>query len=141
MMSESIINQAVDAVMLLIDAMDLYSSVTRGALGTGKNLVCDLGPSEADEVYMDKNETIVLDFTLNGKHKNLQTVSDALNKIHETLTRMREYPSGDGWQIMDIQTITFPQQIGREDDNSWVMASSLAVKVVTYSRNQPHNAE
>ena len=143
MNSSSIINQAVEAVMDLIDALDLYTTISLGALGTGNDLVCGIGPSGADEVYMDKNQFIVLDFTLNGKHTDLQTLSDALNKIHEELTMMHEYPSAEGWQIIDIQTITLPQQIGREDSNAWVMASSLAVKLATYTRNQQQqqNAE
>lgn len=141
MNSVSIIDQAVDSVMDLIDEMNLYSTISKGALGTGHDLVCGIGPSGADEVYMDKNQFIVLDFTLNGKHTNLQTLSDAMNRIHEVLTMMHEYPSGHGWQIIDIQTNTLPQQIGREDSNAWVMASSLAVKLATYTRNQPQNAE
>ena len=141
MNSVSIINQAVDSVMDLIDEMNLYSTISRGALGTGNDLVCGIGPSGADEVYMDKNQFIVIDFTLNGKHTNLQTLSDTMNRIHEVLTMMHEYPSGQGWQIIDIQTITLPQQIGREDSNAWVMASSLAVKLATYTRNQQQNAE
>ena len=141
MNSSSIINQAVESVMDLIDEMNLYSTISRGALGTGNDLVCGIGPSGADEVYMDKNQFIVLDFTLNGKHTNLQTLSDAMNRIHEVLTMMHEYPSGQGWQIIDIQTITLPQQIGREDSNAWIVASSLAVKLATYTRNQPQNAE
>ena len=141
MNSSSIINQAVESVMDLIDEMNLYSTISMGALGTGNDLVCGIGPSGADEVYMDKNQFIVLDFTLNGKHTNLQTLSDAMNRIHEVLTMMHEYPSDQGWQIIDIQTITLPQQIGREDSNAWIMASSLAVKLATYTRNQQQNAE
>ena len=135
MNSVSIINQAVDAVMDLIDAMGLFSTATRGALGTGNCITCGLGPSGPDEVYYDKHQFITLDFTINGKHHNLQTLSDDLNKIHENLTMRTSYPDGNGWQIMDIQTVTLPQQIGREDNNAWIMASSLAVKVATYTRN------
>jgi len=41
------------------------------------------------------------------------------------------YPSGNGWKVVDIQTMTEPQVIGREDNGQWMMASSLLVKVET----------
>lgn len=133
--STSIINNVMDAVCDLIDALGLFALIKRGALGTGNGLSCGLAPTSPDEVYFDKNQTITLDFTINGKHDDLQTLSDAMNKIHEELTKKTSYPDGNGWQITDIQTITFPQQIGREDNNAWLMASSLGVRFSTYTRN------
>ena len=127
----SIINEAVDAVMDLIDSLDLYAPITRGALGTGSSLCCEVAPSSPSEVYLDKNKYIPLDLTINGKHTDLQTLSDAMNTIHESLTMLKGYPSGDEWQIVDISTYTEPQIIGREPDNSWFMASSLSVKIKT----------
>lgn len=127
----SIINEAVESVMDLIDAMGLYALISRGALGTGNGLCCEVGPSGAEEVYMDKNQYIILDLTINGKHSNLQTLSEAMNTIHEELTMRRVYPLGDHWQIVDISTLTEPQIVAREENNSWLMASALNVKVYT----------
>lgn len=127
----TIINAAVEAVMDLIDGLGLFALITRGALGTGKGLVCEVGPSGPDEVYMDKNQYIILDFTINGKHANLQTLSDDMNRIHQEITMLREYPFGDDWNIVDITTLTEPQIIGREDNNMWLMASALNVKIET----------
>lgn len=127
----TIINAAVEAVMDLIDGLGLFALITRGALGTGEGLVCEVGPSGPDEVYMDKNKYIILDFTINGKHANLQTLSDDMNRIHQEITMLREYPSGDDWNIVDITTLTEPQIIGREDNNMWLMASALNVKIET----------
>jgi hypothetical protein len=127
----TIINAAMEAVMDLIDGLGLFALITRGALGTGEGLVCEVGPSGPDEVYMDKNQYIILDFTINGKHANLQTLSDDMNRIHQEITMLREYPSGDDWNIVDITTLTEPQIIGREDNNAWLMASALNVKVET----------
>ena len=129
--STSILNQAIEAVMDLIDALSLFASITRGALGTGNSLTCEIGPTSPDYIWLDKNKFIPLDLTINGKHSNLQTLSDAMNLIHESLTMMFDYPSGDKWQITDIATLTEPQIIGREQDNSWMMASALIVKVAT----------
>ena len=129
--SSSVINQAVDNVMNLIDALSLFATITRGALGTGDCLTCEVGPSSPSEVWLDKNQYIPIDLTINGKHSNLQTLSDAMNTIHENLTMKRAYPYGDKWEIVDISTMTEPQVIGREQDNRWMMASALLVKVAT----------
>ena len=129
--SSSIINQVIEAVMDMIDALSLYASISRGALGTGDSLTCEIGPSSPDYIWLDKNKFLPLDITINGKHSNLQTLSDAMNTIHESLTMQTEYTSGSKWQITDIATLTEPQVIGREQDNRWMMASALLVKIAT----------
>lgn len=130
-MSESILNQAIEAVMDLIDALFLFAPITRGALSTGNSLSCEIGPTSPETVWFDKNQYIPIDLTINGKHENLQTLSDSMNLIHENLTMMTDYPEGINWQIVDISTLTEPQVIGREQDNRWMMASALLVKVAT----------
>ena len=127
----SVINQAIESVMDLIDALSLFAPIYRGALGTNNGLCCEIGPSSPEAVFMDKNQYIPLDLTINGKHDNLQTLSDAMNAIHESLTMRTSYPYGDNWKIVDITTMTEPQRIGREDSNQWLMASALLVKVET----------
>ena len=127
----SILNEAVEAAMDLIDSLDLFAPITRGALGTKSGLCCEVAPSTAQETYLDKNRYIPIDLTINGKHENLQTLSEAMNKIHEELPTMTDYTAGNGWQIVDITTATLPQIIGREANNIWIMASSLTVKVAT----------
>lgn len=129
--SSSIINQAVEKVMDLIDSLNLYAMITRGALGTGNSLVCEVAPSSPSEVYLDKNQYITVDLTINGKHSDLELLSDSMNLIHESLTMLKEYPYSENWQIVDIVTLTEPQIIGREENNDWIMASSLGVKVLT----------
>lgn len=129
--STSVLNQAIEAVMDLIDALGLYANISRGALGTGNGICCEMGPTSPDTIWLDKNKYIPIDLTINGKHENLQTLSDALNSIHENLTMMRSYPSGNNWMITDIATMTEPQIIGREPDNKWIMASALTVRLAT----------
>jgi hypothetical protein len=129
----SIINAAIEAVMDLIDALGLYANISRGALGTNEGLCCEIGPTSPESVFLDKNQYIPIDLTINGKYGNLETLSNAMNRIHESLTMMTEYPDGDNWGIVDITTMTEPQVIGRESSNNWIMASALLVKVATYT--------
>ena len=127
--SQSVINIAVEAVMDMIDGLQLFAPITRGALGIGNSLCCEIAPSVPESVYMDKNTYTPLTLALNGKHDDLQTLSEALNKITDTLSRMTEYPSGNVWQIVDITSGNLPRVIGREDNNSWVMACDLVIKL------------
>jgi len=127
--STSKLNLAIEAVITLINGMGNFAIMTRGALGTGNGLCCEVAPSVAQEIYLDKNAYIVLTLAMNGKHTNLQTLSDCLNNIIDTLTRMRSYPDGDGWEIVDITSGNLPRIIGREQDNSWLMAGDLIVKI------------
>lgn len=125
----SAINEAIEAVIGLMNDTEPFAPVTRGALPTGIGLVCEIGPSTPEEVYLDKNSYIPLDITLNGKHPNLQTLSETMNAIHSSLTRATEYPEGESWKIVDISNYTLPQIVDREDNNEWLMASALSVKV------------
>ena len=123
------INEAVESVMDLIDGMNLFAQITRGALGIGNGLTCEIAPSVPQETYLDKNVYIPLTLALNGKHDNLQTLSDALNAIVDALPRMTTYPSGNGWEIVDITAGNLPRIIGREENNQWLMAGDLIIKI------------
>ena len=52
--SSSIINQVIEAVIDLIDALKLYTSISRGALGTGDSLCCEVASSSPDYIWLDK---------------------------------------------------------------------------------------
>ena len=127
--STSVINLAVEAVMDMIDALSPFATITQGALGIGNSLCCEIAPSVPQEVYLDKNSYIPLTLALNGKHDDLQVLSDTLNNIVDTLSRKTSYTSGTGWQIVDITSGNLPRVIGREDNNSWLMACDLVVKI------------
>ena len=129
MSSTSKINLAVESVITLINGMGNFATMTRGALGSDNGLTCEIAPSYAEAVFMDKNAYFPLTLALNGKHHNLQTLSETLNNIMDTLTRSKSYPSGNGWEIVDITNGNLPRVIGREDNNSWLMACDLVIKL------------
>lgn len=127
-MTSTVIDGVMLAVIDLMNDTQPFAPVTRGALGAGNSIVCEIGPTGADAVFMDKNSLIPLDVTLNGKHSDLETLSLSLNTIFSALTRAKQYPSGNGWEIYDITVGTLPQIIGREENEGWIMAGSLDVK-------------
>ena len=127
--STSVLNLAIEAVMTEIDKLHSYSPITRGAMGTGNGLACEIAPSNTETVFMDKNSYEPVTLALNGKDFDLRLLSDTINNILDTLSRMKTYPSGDGWEIVDITKGILPRIIGREDNNAWLMAADLVVKI------------
>ena len=127
--STSVVNLAVESVMDMIDAMKPFATITRGALGTGNGLCCEIAPTNTDTVFMDKESYIPLTLALNGKHDDLQVLSETLNNIMDTLTRKTVYTSGNGWEIVDITNGNLPRVIGREGNGSWLMSCDLIVKL------------
>lgn len=132
--STSRINLAIEAVINLINTLGLFATMTRGALGSKEGLAAEIGPTSPETVFLDKHQYIPVDLTINGKHSKLRTLTDAMNLIHEYLTMLTQYPSGDGWAVVDITTLTEPQVIAREEENQWLMASALLVKVQTFDK-------
>ena len=127
----SVINEVVEAVIGMMNDLHPFAAVTRGALPTGAGITCEVGPSSPTEEFLDKNTYVPLDITLNGKHPDLSTLSNALNDIHSALTRAKEYPKDlehGRWVITDIANNNLPSIIGREDNYDWLMASSLSVR-------------
>ena len=123
------INLALEWVITQINAMSNFATMTRGALGTANGLVCEIAPSNAESVFLDKNAYSPITVTINGKHTNLLTLTDTLNNIMDTLTRLKTYTSGTGWEIVDITNGIYPRVIGRENNNAWVMACEIVVKL------------
>lgn len=138
--STSILNLAIEAVMDMIDALEPFATITRGALGIGNGLSCEIAPSMVDSVFMDKNTYIPVTLAINGKHTDLQILSDTLNNIMDTLTRYTSYTSGNGWEIVDITNGNLPRVIGREDNNQWLMACDLVVKIYRKD-DEPNESE
>jgi len=127
--STSILDLSIEAVMDLIDAMGNYANIQRGALGIGNGLCCEVAPSNAETVFLDKNAYFTITLALNGKHTDLQILSDTLNNIMDTLTRKTSYPYGNGWEIVDITNGTMPRVIGREENNTWIMACDIVINL------------
>lgn len=125
----SVINLALEWVINTINAMNNFATMTRGALGSANGLVCEVAPSNPETVFLDKNWYAPIVVVINGKHTNLLTLTDCLNNIMDTLSRRTSYGSGTGWKIVDITNTVYPRVIGREENNAWVMACEITVKI------------
>lgn len=91
------------------------------------------GFSSPDSIFLDIGSNERMSITLSGKGYNQQEVAEALNAIHEDLTRRKRYPQGELWQIYSIETIASPRLLGKEQNPrvAWLYGSSLLVKFNT----------
>lgn len=126
----SVANDVVESVMDMVDGLNLFPDITRGALGTDEGITCEVATSSVDSVFLDKNALFFLDLTFNAKSADLETLSSNLGTMMDFLTRKTTYTSGDGWQIVDIShgSPPLPTIIGRSEENLWIMACAVIVK-------------
>jgi len=108
-----------------------YTTIDHGAMPAENGLAIYLGPGVTGQRHMDKGGIRDITIALNGKHGNLGTVLSALSNIHRALEMMRDYPSGEAWQILNIETATPPNYLDREQSGTrqWLCGSILAVKI------------
>ena len=98
-----------------------------------QNGLAMIGTSASTSIFLDIGSDERMNVLCNGKNGNQQTIIQQLNTIHANLTRRKDFPSGDGWQIYSIETVASPRLIGRENNDrfQWLYGSSLLVKINT----------
>ena len=81
------------------------------------------------QTNLDKGMIISLPAVLNGKHTDQELLIDDLTAIHEALTRRTDYSdlSTNDVQLIDIESVSLPAIIGREQNNQWICGSSLEI--------------
>ncbi len=126
----SVYDEVLLAVVKAAEATQLYNSITIGPLPAENGLAIAFSPGSQEETYQDKNILLSLPCVLNGKHESQKMVVEALGKIHAALTRAKDYPRSERWQITDISTIATPHYVDREN-GQWLYGSSLKIKVYT----------
>ena len=102
------------------------SMIQDGGVFTPNNFGNDVYPVSYTHLDVYKRQEISI--VLNGKHTNQKMVFDALSNIHQALTKTKQYPGTDDFQVMNIATISAPQLIGREENSQILYGSSLGVK-------------
>lgn len=123
-----------DEIFLAVKALALanaspYAAIAHGSLPSADSLAMYAGPGSEDEAYLDRGGTYSFDAVLNGKHANRQTVATVLSNIHKALTQLKTYPTGTGWEITNIRTMTAPNFIEQEaSTKQWLYGSILEVE-------------
>lgn len=123
----------IDAVMDLADnalaAANYPFTISRGPTGSGNCIACEPSYGAADRRFYSKNASFRVTLVFNAKHSNMQIALNMLEQITLALTRMDadDFPHDDAWQIKGIWTNALPMLISREEDNTWLYASSLYI--------------
>jgi hypothetical protein len=121
-----------EILQALIDMAETASGVrvVTGSLPPD-NGIAMTGTSASAPIFLDIGSNERMNVLVNGKNGDQKTVIQQLDAIHKSLTRRKDFPTGDGWQIYAIETLTSPRLLGREENvqAQWVYASSLLVKI------------
>lgn len=98
-----------------------------------ENSIAMAGSASPRSIMLDMGSNETMSVLVNGKNGDQKTVIRQLDAIHAALTRRKDFPAGDGWQIYSIETVASPRLIGRESNNrfQWLYGSSLLVKFNT----------
>ncbi len=126
-MTDSIINQAIAAVIDMAEEIGLFAPIGRGPLDADPGIRVELSPGNPPLQHLDRRGVVHLSLVINAKHRDMQLLSNMLHRIHDTLTRAEDYPCTEAWQITHITTESLPELIGREPGDMWLYASALTV--------------
>lgn len=118
-----------DVIQAVIDmAQDAAGAkVVLGSLPPDNGLAMT-GNAASYPIFLDIGSNEQMNVVCNGKNTQQQAVISQLEAIHASLTRRKDFPSTDTWQIYAIETTASPRLIGREQNSQWLYGSSLLVK-------------
>ena len=120
---------------ILQAVIDMAESAAGASIVTGSNPpqngIAMTGHAAPQSIFLDIGSNERMTVVCNGKNGNQQTVIQQLDAIHKSLTRRKDFPTGDGWQIYAIETVASPRLIGREQNPQaqWLYGSSLLIKI------------
>jgi hypothetical protein len=86
------------------------------------------GNAASFPIFLDIGSNEEMNVVCNGKSTEQATVIQRLEAIHGALTRRKDFPHTDTWQIYAIETTASPRLIGREQNSQWLYGSSLLIK-------------
>lgn len=113
--------------------IDMASATVGVSIVTGSmppdNGIAMTGQSAPQSIMLDIGSNERMAIVCNGKNTDQQTVIEQLDAIHHDLTRRKDFPTGDDWQVYAIETVASPRLIGREQNSEWLYGSSLLVKI------------
>ena len=95
------------------------------------------GSASPQSIMLDIGSNERMSIVCNAKSGNQQTAIRQLDTIHRVLTKRKDFPRGETWQIYAIETVASPRLLGREDGREssdrfqWLYGSSLLVKINT----------
>jgi hypothetical protein len=119
-------NEVIQAVIDMAQAA-AGAKVVLGSLPPDNGLAMT-GNASSYPIFLDIGSNEQMNIVCNGKNTQQQAVISQLEAIHASLTRRKDFPSTDTWQLYAIETTASPRLIGREQNSQWLYGSSLLIK-------------
>lgn len=124
----SAFSEILAAVIAMAQDTDPYAVITAGALPADDGICMTYATGAPATTFLDKGMAYQKTLVCNAKNTSQQAAQEALDTIHVALTQTKTYPSGETWQITDIETVAAPSYLDREQNSQWLYGSSLRVK-------------
>ena len=123
----TVFSNIIDQLIDMAEVTKPYSQIVIGSTPPLNGLCMIQSANYPDITDLEKGIVVSLNVMLNGKHANQRIVYDTLISIHDELTRRKDYPNNNDYQIVNIATVSYPQLIDREDNKQYIYGSTLQV--------------
>lgn len=118
--------EVLDTVLRIVESVSPLP-VYAGALPVDKSVCVAMGAGGVERTDLNMGGAHACALVINAKDTDMRGTLALLGRIHDTLTRTKEYPTGENWQIYSIRTVGAPTLIDREADDTWLCGSSVRV--------------
>ena len=118
-----------DKIAEAAEATEPYAKIVYGS-DPPKDGICMIPSTGAPaDTHLNKGMIIRLPILLNGKNADQEKLLNDLTAIHAALTRKTDYSEFTtiNTQIVNIESMSLPAIIGREQNKQWICGSTLAV--------------
>ena len=118
-----------DIIAEAAEATEPYAKIVYGS-DPPKDGICMIPSTGAPaDTHLNKGMIIRLPILLNGKNADQEKLLNDLTAIHEALTRKTDYSEFTtiNTQVVNIESMSLPAIIGREQNKQWICGSTLAV--------------
>lgn len=85
--------------------------------------------------FRELDRTVPLPVIFNGKGVSQEEIAANMNAVHDALTTSKTLPYTDTWQMYAIETTSYPNMIGREENGMYIYGSSFSIKYYAKGAN------
>ena len=121
---DDVFNAVVDMAETAVQGITVGSEPPAGGIAMAP------GAAFTDSTFLNKGFVKVMPVLCNAKYANQLTCIQNIGAIHRALTHTIDYPSTDTFQILNIDSASGPNIIGRETNSNWIYGSTLNVRYV-----------
>lgn len=125
----SFYSEMLDKIIEAAEATEPYAKIVYGSDPPIDGICMIPSAGGPDDTHLNKGMIVRLPILLNGKNADQEKLLNDLTAIHEALTRKTDYSEflTINTQVINIETMSLPEIIGREQNKQWICGSTLAV--------------